>query len=282
MQSYLTYLDSKLGNLFSSNEKKALSRNLLMHLAGMSSAAIYSDKDKVFSEETRRQLYEAIDRLSMHEPIQYILGETEFCGLRFIVKPSVLIPRPETEELVERIGSDLEVAASLQILDIGTGSGCIAVTLAKKFKHAKVEAWDISEEALETAQTNAKLNNVTIETIKNDILKYNIKTQDANRFRVLVSNPPYVRKCESLEMEKNVLNFEPHIALFVEDTDPLLFYRVIATLGRDLLQKDGLLYFEINSHFGQETIDLVQSLGYKDVLLIQDISGKDRMLKAKL
>lgn len=282
MHSYSTYLKSKLGSLYSKNEMKALSRILLMQLADMSSAAIYSDKDRVFSDETRQQLYNAIDRLSTHEPIQYILGETEFCGLRFKVKPGILIPRPETEELVELIINEAKSMVEPQILDIGTGSGCIAVTLAKRIQHSQLEAWDVSDVALESTQVNATLNNVAVRTVKNNVLLYKTTNRDANRFNILVSNPPYVRQSERVQMEKNVLDYEPHLALFVEDADPLLFYRIIATLGIELLQKEGFLYFEINSYLGQETLDLVESLGYKDVQIIKDISGKDRILKARI
>jgi release factor glutamine methyltransferase len=284
MQRYLSYFEDKIGKLFPEREKKVLSRILLKSLAGMSSTMIYSDKDRVFSTETLHLLMEAIDRLSQHEPLQYIVGETDFCDITFKVKSGVLIPRPETEELLELISSDYAKQSKTDphILDIGTGSGCIAITLAKKIKTAIIEAWDISEDALKIAQENAISNNVTIGFKQINVLEYIPTLKGQNSFDILVSNPPYVRWSEVALMERNVLDFEPHIALFVDDNDPLLFYRVIGGLATKLLKKGGHLYFEINSAFGDETKSLLESSGFTEVVCLKDISGKDRIIKAKL
>lgn len=284
MQRYLSYFEEKIGTLFPESEKKVLSRILLKSLAGMSSTMIYFDKDRVFSTETLHLLMEAIDRLSLHEPIQYIVGETEFCDSLFKVRSGVLIPRPETEELLELMRSDFskQPKTTPHILDIGTGSGCIAITMAKKITTSKIEAWDISEEALIIAQENAMSNNVTIDFKQINVLEYTPTLKELNSFDILVSNPPYVRKSEVALMDRNVLDFEPPIALFVDDDDPLLFYRVIGGLATKLLKKGGHLYFEINSALGEETKSLLESTGFQEVVCLKDISGKDRIVKAKL
>ncbi len=220
--------------------------------------------------------------LKKHKPIQYILGETEFYGLPFLVNDNVLIPRPETEELVELIISNslkIQQSKNLTILDIGTGSGCIPIVLKKNLPNAVVYAIDISEKALATAQKNAELNNVEVYFMLKDILE----TEDLEQqFDIIVSNPPYVRNLEKAEINPNVLEYEPHLALFVEDNDALLFYRKITDLAKKNLNPNGQLYFEINQYLGKETVALVESFGFKNVTLIKDIYGNDRMISAAL
>jgi release factor glutamine methyltransferase len=217
-------------------------------------------------------------RLLNHEPIQYILGETAFYGLTFKVNPAVLIPRPETEELVDWIIRDHKNSAST-IVDVGTGSGCIAVSLAKNLTQSTVYAIDVSEQALEQAKANAQLNQVVVQFFKTDVLK-----QPWPGFpkkpNLIVSNPPYVTHKEKNRMQANVLDYEPSLALFVSDDDPLLFYREIATQARNLLADDGWLYFEINEALGNQTVRLLESFGYRQIELRADINGKHRMLKA--
>lgn len=216
--------------------------------------------------------------LKKQKPIQYILGETEFYGLPFLVNKDVLIPRPETEELVELILAESRKSKveSLRILDIGTGSGCIPISLKKNLPDAKVFAVDVSENALEVAKENAKLNSVEVNFIKINILE----TEDLDQqFDIIVSNPPYVRMLEKEEIKPNVLEFEPHLALFVEDNDPLLFYRKIAQLSKKNLNENGKLYFEINQYLGKETVGLLESLGFTNIKLLKDIYGNDRMVK---
>lgn len=217
--------------------------------------------------------------LKKQKPIQYILGETEFYGLPFLVNKDVLIPRPETEELVELILAESRKSKveSLRILDIGTGSGCIPISLKKNLPDAKVFAVDVSENALEVAKENAKLNSVEVNFIKINILE----TEDLDQqFDIIVSNPPYVRMLEKEEIKPNVLEFEPHLALFVEDNDPLLFYRKIAQLAKKNLNENGKLYFEINQYLGKETVGLLESLGFTNIKLLKDIYGNDRMISA--
>lgn len=222
---------------------------------------------------------DVVIELQKQKPIQYILGETEFYGLPFLVNENTLIPRPETEELVDLIIAESRQSKVESVLDIGTGSGCIAISLAKNLDNATVFAIDVSEKALEVAQKNADLNKIEVHFIQKDILE----TADLEQqFDIIVSNPPYVRMLEKAEIKTNVLDYEPHLALFVDDNDALLFYRKIAQLALKNLKPNGKLYFEINQYLGKETVNLLQELGFKDVRLIKDIYGNDRMISCKL
>jgi release factor glutamine methyltransferase len=218
--------------------------------------------------------------LKKQKPIQYIFGETEFYGLRFFVDENTLIPRPETEELVALIvESQKSKVTNLKILDIGTGSGCIAISLAKNLPNAQVFALDISEKAIAIAKKNATINKVNVDFSLKNILQANDLNQ---QFTIIVSNPPYVRMLEKAEINPNVLEFEPHLALFVEDNDALLFYRKIAQLAKINLVKNGRLYFEINQYLGKETVALLETIGFKDIDLKKDIYGNDRMISCRL
>jgi release factor glutamine methyltransferase len=238
-----------------------------------------------------------LSELKKEKPIQYILGVTEFYGLPFLVNENTLIPRPETEELVEWIISyneglrqaQSDKSAKLKVLDIGTGSGCIAISLAKNLPNAQVYAIDVSEKALVIAKENAKENAVDVNFIQTDILLINDLSELATRnpqlatkFDIIVSNPPYVRNLEKIEIKPNVLAYEPHLALFVEDTDALLFYRKIAELALKNLSENGQLYFEINQYLGKETVELLENLGFKNIELKKDIYGNDRMISCKI
>jgi release factor glutamine methyltransferase len=218
-------------------------------------------------------------QLKEQKPIQYIMGETEFFGLPFYVNENTLIPRPETEELVDWISRDLTIneCNDLKILDIGTGSGCIAIALAKKFTNAQVFAIDVSEKALATAQKNAIRNEVNVTFIQKNILEIeNLEQQ----FDIIVSNPPYVRNLEKVEIHKNVLAYEPHLALFVEDDNALVFYQKITELAAKNLSENGQLYFEINQYLGKEMIKLLSENNFATIELRKDIYGNDRMIKA--
>ena len=226
----------------------------------------------------------ALAALVKEKPIQYILGETEFYGLPFKVNNHVLIPRPETEELVDWIINTVTSSAvekSLYILDIGTGSGCIAISLAKNLPNAKVYALDLSKDALMVAEENAELNNVEVEFIEDNILRP--KTEDRRqKYDIIVSNPPYVRDKEKQLMKANVLNNEPHLALFVKDENPLLFYESISEYAADKLKDKGLLFFEINEYLGNDMIQLLKRKHFKNIELKKDIFNKDRMVKGEL
>lgn len=235
----------------------------------------------VVSGKKQDKYTSAIKRLKANEPIQYILGETEFYGLTFKVNPNVLIPRQETEELVDWIikchSEQSEESKQLKVLDIGTGSGCIAISLAKNLQNAETHALDVSQEALKVAAFNAKTNNVTIECIEADIL--NSELNDL-KYDVIVSNPPYVRDLEKELMHENVLNYEPGLALFVRDENPLVFYEAITKFAENNLKENGTLYFEINEYLGQEMIALLEKNNFVNIELRKDIQGKDRMIKA--
>ena len=238
--------------------------------------------DLVFSKAELETWNLILEQLKKEIPVQYLLGTTHFYGLEFEVNSNVLIPRPETEELVDWIiqSSKFKVQSSkIKILDIGTGSGCIAISLAKNLPNAVVSALDVSDKALATAQKNAELNQVTIQFIHQSILEIEDLGQ---QFDLIVSNPPYVRHLEKQEIKKNVLDNEPHLALFVEDNDALIFYRKIAQLAKKNLCPNGQLYFEINQYLGQETLDLLQEMGFKDITLRKDIYGNDRMIQCAI
>ncbi len=228
---------------------------------------------------------QALQLLKNEQPIQYILGETEFCGYPFKVNASTLIPRPETEELVEWIVKQQYTLniPQLHILDIGTGSGCIAISLAKKLPEAKVYALDISEKALNMSRQNAELNNVNVEFIEANILKPDTWSSNLEnlKFDIIVSNPPYVREKEKNQMKANVLNNEPHLALFVKDENPLQFYKAIIQFTKSNLNSNGMLFFEINEFLGKEMIQLMVDSNLKDIVLKQDIFKKDRMIKGR-
>ena len=242
--------------------------------------------DLVFSKAELETWNLILEQLKKEIPVQYLLGTTHFYGLEFEVNSNVLIPRPETEELVDWIIQSSkfnpEVSgqnSKFKILDIGTGSGCIAISLAKNLPNAEVFALDVSDKALATAQENAELNQVTIQFIHQSILEIEDLGQ---QFDLIVSNPPYVRHLEKQEIKKNVLDNEPHLALFVEDNDTLIFYRKIAQLAKKNLCPNGQLYFEINQYLGQETLDLLQEMGFKDTVLRKDIYGNDRMIQCTI
>ena len=245
------------------------------------------DSDLAINKEEQTVIFNALEDLKNEKPIQYIIGETEFYGLPFKVNKHTLIPRPETEELVTLVlktaKQKLKESKPLTCLDIGTGSGCIAISLAKELKEAQVYARDVSTEAIKKAKENAVLNNVAVEFIKCDILNACNETLNKDlKFNVIVSNPPYVRNLEKAEIKNTVLNNEPHLALFVEDDNPLLFYKAIAECATKKIHKNGKLFFEINEYLGEETKALVESIGFKNVEIIKDIFNKDRMLSADL
>ncbi len=264
-----------LSDCYSTGEITALTRIIATELLAVSQMAFYTKDNVSLTAEQETLLDDAIARLQKHEPIQYILGYSDFCGLRFNVTPATLIPRPETSELVEWIAS--EANGNESILDIGTGSGCIAISIANKLPQSKVSAWDISHDALAVAKENSKANgcNVAFETV--DILG---DQPAGEQFDIIVSNPPYIKENEKSAMHSNVLDWEPHTALFVPDNDPLLFYRTIAQKATTMLRPGGKLYFEINRAHGKETVEMLAALGYANIELRKDFADNDRMIRA--
>lgn len=268
---------SLLQECYSSQDAAALSRIICCEMLGQSSVDYYLGKDMILSSNEEQKLEGILSRLRKFEPIQYVQGVAHFLGRIFRVAPGVLIPRPETEELVELMLK--EVAPASRILDIGTGSGCIAISLSKELPEADVAAWDISEEALSIARSNNETLQASVHFFCRDVLTY--LPEEKECYDVIVSNPPYVTETEKLEMEHNVLDWEPSLALFVPDSDPLLFYRRIAELSRDLLVSGGLLCFEINRAFGEETAAMLRGQGYSNLRILKDISGNDRIVIAE-
>ena len=313
MKNLIQYIQHKLNGFFSPPEISALTRLIFSEVCQLSLADIVSDKTIIVSDLQQQQIETIIHRLQKNEPIQYIIGATEFYGLPFCVTPDVLIPRPETEELVEWILEEIgnaddadnadfrgklfsqytdiqkqkirknpcyphHLRFKISILDIGTGSGCIPITLAKKRPDAHVSAWDISEKAIAVAVENARQNNVNVQFMQQDVFApFSLDTA----YDIIVSNPPYVLDSEKEKMCKNVLNFEPYIALFVPNDNPLLFYDCIADIALKLLTPNGKLYFEINRDKGDAVSTLLQQKGFTAIELRRDISGNNRMIRAQ-
>lgn len=279
MQTAIQHIQSELGKFYPETEIRSFSYLILEKLTGYSRSEIFVNKNTIFSAEQQQIMEDIIQKLKKFVPIQYILGETEFYGLPFFVNSSVLIPRPETEELVDWILNENDRTAELNILDIGTGSGCIAIGLKHEFPTSTVDAFDISEKALETARQNAQRNKLEVNFSRVDILN---PPDFEKKWEIIVTNPPYVLENEKETMLPNVLENEPHLALFVPDNDPLLFYRKIALFAQKYLSQNGKLYFEINRTAGKATVDLLTESGFQQVELRKDISGNDRMIKAIL
>jgi release factor glutamine methyltransferase len=307
LKSYKTKFFQELSSLYDEKEIESFFYLILENFHQIKRIDLALNPQMRMNDKQLLHWESILSDLKKQKPIQYILGETEFYGLPFLVNENTLIPRPETEELVELIikqNSKSEIPpepkvngaklnSKLKILDIGTGSGCIAISLVKNISNVEVYAIDISEEVLETAKKNAQINQVEIHFIQADILKINnleqlptsnpkLETHNPKletQFDIIVSNPPYVRNLEKQEINPNVLEYEPHLALFVEDEDALLFYRKIAQLALKSLSPNGRLYFEINQYLGKETVELIESFGFKNVVLHKDIYGNDRMIE---
>lgn len=288
MKTYQQFWQS-LTPLYDAGEAQAIVRTVLDVEYGMTLTDIICGKVNELSSDEERNLEEIIARLQNGEPVQYVLGEADFAGRTFHVEPGVLIPRPETAELcqwIEEEVSSLEADEKKQILDICTGSGCIAITLGLNIPNSEVTGWDISEDALRIAQGNVemlKAGNVRIEYQDALMLPKAAEAESSlsKGWNIIVSNPPYICEKEKADMEKNVLEHEPSIALFVPDEDPLKFYRAIAEYASSALKSEGALYFEINPIYEKETREMLEGLGFKDIETKEDAFGKKRMMKAK-
>jgi len=276
VQNAINIIVSNLIKKIDINEANNIVWLLFNHLRGYSRIDLMLKSNEKLSLDEIIFLTNALERLKQSEPIQYILGRCEFMGLEIEVNKNVLIPRPETEELVEWILTEIGTK-KLKILDIGAGSGCIACAIKKNSANYTVEAWDISENALKTAQKNAEINDVKVEFKIVDILNHQHIHNEL--FDIIVSNPPYVTEKEKNLMQPNVLDYEPHAALFVPDEKPLLFYEKIADFSLKALKKGGMFFFEINEAFGKEIINLLKIKGFENIELRKDISGRDRMVK---
>jgi release factor glutamine methyltransferase len=285
--AFRTYFIEQVAPYFDAEEATSFFYLLIEQRRNLKRVDLVMQPDLFLTESELAEFQFVISELQRHKPIQYILGSTEFYGLQFDVNEHTLIPRPETEELVEwvvltqkSIVENLESeAATIDLLDIGTGSGCIAISLAKNMRYTQVAAIDVSVEALATAQKNAGTHKVAVEFICKNILEATVLTQ---KYHVIVSNPPYIRMLEKQEIKPNVLDFEPHLALFVANEDPLLFYRKIAQLAQKHLHEKGYLFFEINQYLAKETLNLLEDIGFKSIELRKDIYGNDRMIRCQV
>lgn len=277
MNKIVAYIRSRLQPYYTAEEVSALSRIVCCDLLGQAPTDYYLGKDIALSPKKEQELEDILQRLSRFEPLQYIEGRTLFFGRELLVAPGVLIPRPETEELVELMLKELP--ADARILDVGTGSGCIAISLAKALPDALVTAWDVSPEALSVARVNARKLQADVRFVECDVLACQV--DEVGLYDVIVSNPPYVTEAEKADMEPNVLQWEPSLALFVPDDDPLRFYRRIAVLGRDMLADGGRLYFEINRAYGREMVEMLRTMGYVGVRVEKDLSQNDRFVIAE-
>lgn len=276
MQAFIKQIQSELQGYYPETEIRSFSYLIIEKLTSLSRTQIFVNKYTTFSDEQSKLAESFIIKLKKSVPIQYILGETEFYGLNFNVNEFVLIPRPETEELVEWVRNENDKKSNLNILDIGTGSGCIAISLKNEFQNAKIDAFDISDAALEIAKSNSKRNNLDVNFSNVDILN----ALDFNRkWDIIVSNPPYISENEKGEILPNVLEHEPHLALFVPDNDPLIFYRHIAQFAMKHLSQNGKLYFEIHREAGLRCTNLLVEQGFINIELRKDISGNDRMIR---
>lgn len=268
----------RLRPVFGTGEAKAIIRLIFHHLKGWDTTALIINEDKEAGEYIRTKINAILDRLDKNEPIQYILGEAYFYGMNLKVDCSTLIPRPETAELVDQIVKENE-SSDLRVLDIGTGSGAIAIALSRNLLFPTVTAIDISPDALRTASENARILHARINFINEDIFRY---TPRAETFDIIVSNPPYIGESEKKEMNPNVVDYEPHSALFVPDDEPLLYYSRISAIARTALTDGGKLYFEINPLYASELSTALEKEGFSDVTLINDIHARERFIKCRL
>jgi release factor glutamine methyltransferase len=265
-----------LAKHYDAREARTITQMVFENILSLETHKLSLERFRILTTHQQTQLDNILHRLLRHEPVQYALGEADFYGLKIKVSPAVLIPRPETEELVAWVSETIEANKALRILDIGTGSGCIPISLSKKFPSADVEGLDVSTEALQIAEDNNRLNNTGVKFFRHDILTEELAE---SAYDIIISNPPYITEDEKKSMAENVLNFEPHLALFVPGDDALLFYRKIAEQATRALKPGGRLFFEINEARGEEVLALMRALSFKDLELRGDLSGKDRMIR---
>lgn len=272
-------LRKRLQSVYTEGEASAILFLVLEKRFGLSRTDVLVGRLDSLTSEDCDLLENIVCRLEQGEPVQYVLGEADFDGMTLGVGPGVLIPRPETEELVEWIAEDFKGAKNLRILDVGTGSGCIALALKRRFPDAEVRAWDISDEALRIASANAGRLGLDVVFERRDALFTEVPEADFATYDVIVSNPPYICEKERADMDNNVLSHEPSTALFVPDSEPLLFYRTISEISLKMLRKGASLYFEINREYGRETQEMMSGMGYGAVELRKDFMENDRMVK---
>lgn len=287
MRTFYNKLNQSLSDLYPKSEIRIFGNLILKKITDLPLARILADKDMVLSPEQSEEADQIIERLTNYEPIHYVLGETEFFNLKFKVNPDVLIPRPETEELVEWVSDDLKFVESssdsaeqnMKILDIGTGCGCIPVALKKHHPKTQISAMDVSAEALVVAKENGALNQTDVGFFQDDILN---PKADERKWNIIVSNPPYIPLDEKVDIDKQVKSYEPHVALFSPTEEPLLFYHSIAKYALQHLEPDGKIYLETHKNLSRDVAMLLGEYGFKDVIIRTDMSGNERMVRAVL
>ena len=269
----------ELSTVYDEREARAITKIVLEKVLDLQSHKLFLERFRILTAYQVETLNQILTRLLTHEPVQYVLEEADFFGLKFKVNQHVLIPRPETEELVDWIISEIRNQKSeIKILDIGTGSGCIPISIAKKFPEAHIEAVDISEQALKVAEENSLLNQTQVKFYKCDILN---DERAANKYDIIISNPPYISLTEKASLAENVLKFEPHLALFATTDDDLIFYRKISENAKRALKPNGKLFFEIHHTKGEDIVALMQNFGFVNIEIRKDLSEKDRMVKGE-
>jgi release factor glutamine methyltransferase len=278
VSNIVTRIKFNLLNHYPDNEIQNFIYLIFEHLLNYTKIDIHINSNKIISSKVENQINKIINDLKKNKPIQYIFNKTEFYGLPFRISPDTLIPRQETEELVDWIINDNK-GNKYTILDIGTGCGCIAIVLARNLTSCNIEALDISKKAINMAKTNARINNASVRFFQCDILKYETKKLKRN-YDIIVSNPPYIRESEKSALPGNVLYYEPQKALFVPDDDPLIFYSAIAKFGLRNLKDKGILYLEINEALAKQVTEELDKHNYEKIIIGKDINGKDRMVKA--
>ncbi|TCD00126.1 peptide chain release factor N(5)-glutamine methyltransferase [Pedobacter psychroterrae] len=290
LKELLVQFKEELSGIYEVEEIAAIFNLLVEHVTGFNNRQL-SLKGISTEMQDEFAMWGYLGELKTGKPVQYVIGEASFYGLKFKVNPAVLIPRPETEELVEWVIESCMVRSAgglapskdkLSIFDIGTGSGCIAVTLARKISGSRVTGLDVSSEAIEAAKMNALLNSVGVTFVQGDILDNNLELNPDGKYDVIVSNPPYITPEEKEQMHQNVLDHEPHLALFVAKERPLVFYEAIADFAMSNLTSGGLLFFEINEHMGKETMQMLVDKSFINIVLRKDMQGKDRMIRCSL
>lgn len=279
IKAVIAYVKSELLEFYPAHELNSMLYIMLGKFFDISKKEVLIGTEKRLSESELLKIIYAVKDLKKHKPLAYILGEWEFFGLDFMVNEHTLIPRPETEELVQLIIEENE-SSNVSILDIGTGSGCIAISLKASIPNSHVFAYDVSKEALGVAEQNANKNNVELTFKKVDILK--VESYSDLKFDVIVSNPPYIPVKDKGNMDINILDYEPHLALFVENEQPLLFYMAIAEFAKQHLTNNGKLYFEIHEGLGNEVNNMLETKGFSNIEIIKDMNGKNRMVKCSL
>jgi release factor glutamine methyltransferase len=272
---------STLAPLYGEQEADAIASMVLTELTGYSKAKLKAFVNDPLNQAQQQRAHDVLKELATGKPVQYVLGHAHFYGLDFKVSSAVLIPRPETEELVQWILETMKGSQPQIVLDIGTGSGCIPVTIKTEKPSSKLFAIDISADALAIAQANAQVNNVKVKFVEADILDLHADEIINQTYHIIISNPPYVTETDKLQMHTNVTDFEPHTALFVSDTNPLIFYKAIIDFASEHLFPGGCLFFEINESYGMETLEMMKQKGFVNAELRQDLMGKDRMIRAQ-